>query len=91
MKQFTIQTRTMEISGGIVPFGARYYQVIVSLSGIPAYRMLYKCAADIPIELMVIDNGIVNVSWPNKRRDMDSKYKLARNQLSRRVLAIQIN
>ena len=85
MNTIAIQTRTMDFVGGIVPEGHRYYQATIQGTDNP-HKIYYKCAMEIPIELMATDNGLSNVSWPNKNRDMNPKYKGSRNQLSRRIL-----
>jgi hypothetical protein len=68
--QITITKETMNFEGGIVPIGARYYKSIVSHNGKQHHQIFYRNAAEIPIELIVRNYGIQNISWPNKTRDM---------------------
>ena len=86
MKTVSIQTRTMDFVGGIVPVGARYYEAIIRGVDNP-HKIHYKRAMDIPLELMIEDYGLNHVSWTNKHRDFTPEYKGSKTQLSRRATA----
>jgi len=83
-----IKKRTMDFAGGIVPLGARYYEVRIKESGL-ARTECFCSAQKVPIEDYIKDYGIDSVGWPYKTRDLNPKHKGARSQLSRRVLAIK--
>ena len=78
MKTITIQTKTMDFVGGIVPEGARYYQVVFRDENPLALSNYYAKAADIPFEKLLKGYGLEHISWPHKSRDMNPDYKGAR-------------